>query len=157
MTGSFLCTEPAEGNHGPVKVANAFHFEYADGAPHRSFGTTCYAWAHQGDALEELTLETLRDAPFNKLRTCVFPKHHEFSLNEPVYHPFERTAEGDWDFTWFHPPFFRHFEQRAGELCELGIEADLIQFHPYDRWGFDDMGAQADDRYLRYVVTRLAA
>src|SRR5205085_98784 len=41
----------------------------------------------------------------------------------------------------------------------LGIEADLILFHPYDEghWGFDRMGAAADDRYARYVVARLAA
>ena len=39
----------------------------------------------------------------------------------------------------------------------LGIEADLILFHAYDRWGFSDMGPAADDRYVRYVVARLAA
>jgi hypothetical protein len=41
----------------------------------------------------------------------------------------------------------------------LGIEADLILFHPYDKghWGFDRMGASADDRYLRYLIARLAA
>ena len=36
-----------------------------------------------------------------------------------------------------------------------GIEADLILFHPYDRWGYSNMGAENDDRYLRYVVARL--
>ncbi len=40
---------------------------------------------------------------------------------------------------------------------ELGIEADIILFHPYDRWGFATMDAATDDRYLRYVVARLAA
>jgi hypothetical protein len=39
----------------------------------------------------------------------------------------------------------------------MGIEADLILFHPYDRWGFSNMGADNDDRYVRYVVARLAA
>ncbi len=33
---------------------------------------------------------------------------------------------------------------------DLGIEADLILFHAYDRWGFSDMGRAADDRYVRY-------
>jgi hypothetical protein len=44
-------------------------------------------------------------------------------------------------------------------LCDLGIEADIILFHPYDKghWGFDRMPAEADDRYLRYVIARLAA
>ena len=33
----------------------------------------------------------------------------------------------------------------------------MILFHPYDRWGFSDMGPAADDRYVRYAVARLAA
>ena len=43
---------------------------------------------------------------------------------------------------------------------QVGIaidEADLILFHPYDRWGYSNMPAEADDRYLRYIVARLAA
>jgi hypothetical protein len=41
----------------------------------------------------------------------------------------------------------------------MGIEADVILFHPYDKghWGFDRMDSAGDDRYLRYVVARLAA
>jgi hypothetical protein len=39
----------------------------------------------------------------------------------------------------------------------LGIEADLILWHPYDRWGFAEMGAANDDRYLRYAIARLGA
>jgi hypothetical protein len=35
----------------------------------------------------------------------------------------------------------------------------VILFHPYDydHWGFDRMGAENDDRYVRYVISRLAA
>src|SRR5262249_17381451 len=53
----------------------------------------------------------------------------------------------------------RHVEERVGELLDLGIQADLILFHPYDEghWGFDRMPAEVDDRYARYVVARLAA
>jgi len=57
----------------------------------------------------------------------------------------------------FNPEFFRHLEALIYELMKLGIEADLILFHPYDRWGFADMGSEADDLYLRYIVARLAA
>ena len=39
----------------------------------------------------------------------------------------------------------------------MGIEADLIVFHPYDRWGYATMPAEADDRYLRYLVARMSA
>ena len=61
------------------------------------------------------------------------------------------------DFSRFEPAFFQHFEQRVADLLDLGIEADIILFHPYDRWGFAMMDAETDDRYLRYVVARLAA
>ena len=32
--GSFTCTAPRPGNHGPVRVANTYHFAYADGTPY---------------------------------------------------------------------------------------------------------------------------
>ncbi len=156
-TGEFTCTEPSPGNHGPVRVRSTFHFGYADGTPYAPIGTTCYAWIHQGNELEAKTLDTLRDSPFNKLRMCVFPKDYFYNKNEPVYYPFERTETGDWDYARFSPPFFRHLEKQVGNLLELGIEADIILFHPYDRWGYATMDAETDDRYLRYVVARLAA
>ena len=88
---------------------------------------------------------------------CVFPKHYAYNENEPVYHAFERTEIGEWDDTRFNPRFFQHLEKRVGDLLALGIEADLILFHPYDRWGYSMLEAETDDRYLRYVVARLAA
>jgi len=156
-TGEFVCAEPTQGNHGPVRVCNTYHFAYADGTPYIPVGTTCYAWVHQGDALEEQTLETLKRSPFNKLRMCVFPKDFLYNKNDPVYYPFERIETGEWDLTRFSPPFFSHLERRVQDLLALGIEADIILFHPYDRWSFVNMDAEADDRYLRYVVARLAA
>lgn len=171
--GAFTCVAPAAGNHGPVRVANTYHFAYADGAPYKQIGTTCYVWTHQGDELEQQTLATLTGAPFNKMRMCVFPKHYAFNENEPERYPFPCLSRGssEWTGSWaidvqsgwsfdltrFEPDFFRHFEQRVAQLRDLGIEADIILFHPYDRWGFATMDAAADDRYLRYVVARLAA
>ncbi len=55
------------------------------------------------------------------------------------------------------PAFWRHFEQRILQLQQLGIEADIILWHPYDRWGFADMSDEQDDRYLRYCIARLGA
>jgi hypothetical protein len=156
-TGAFTCVPPAAGNHGPVQVDRGYHFVYADGAPYIQIGSTCYVWNHQGDALEEQTLQTLATAPFNKLRMCVFPKHYRYNANEPEFYPYEKNASGGWDFARFNPPFFRHLEKRIADLCRLGIQADLILFHPYDRWGFAAMPAEADDRYLRYVAARLSA
>lgn len=171
--GTFTCVAPTVGNHGPVRVANIFHFAYADGTPYKQIGTTCYVWTHQGDELEELTLATLAGAPFNKMRMCVFPKHYAFNENEPERYPFPLLSRGSstwtgsykvdvqegwkFDFEHFEPDFFRHFEQRVAQLRDLGIEADIILLHPYDRWGFATMDAATDDRYLRYVVARLAA
>ncbi len=157
IEGAFACTEPLEGAHGLVRVADTFHFAHDDGTPHRPIGTTCYAWTHQGDELEEQTLSTLADGPFNKLRMCVFPKAYAWNENEPELHPFPRTDDGSWDTERFDPAFFRHLEQRVDQLGALGIEADLILFHPYDRWGYSDLGADVDDRYVRYLVARLAA
>jgi len=107
--------------------------------------------------MEEQTLATLKKAPFNKMRMCVFPKAYSYNKNEPEYYPFEGSPLKDWDYSRFNPEFFRHFERRVGDLRELGIEADIILFHPYDRWGFANMSDETDDHYLRYIVARLAA
>lgn len=156
-SGSFTCTPATEHNHGPVYVRNRYHFAYADGTPHISIGTTCYAWAHQPEALMQQTLDTLKSAPFNKIRMCVFPKDYTYNKDEPPLYPFETQTDGSWDTSRFNPAFFRMFEGLVGQLRELNIEADLILLHPYDRWGHSQMSAEDDDRYLRYVVARLAA
>lgn len=174
--GDFLCVAPSSSNHGPVRVVNSTNFAYEDGTPYIPVGTTCYVWNLQGDALEELTLKTLAQAPFNKMRMCVFPKRYSFNLNEPPSYPFpgKVTREWDpammnsyrsseppnyWDFSQFNPEYFQHLEKRILDLQALGIEADLIIFHPYDfgAWGFDRMPAEVNDRYLKYLVARLAA
>lgn len=154
--GTFRCVGPGPANHGPVQPTNTWHFCYADGTPYLPFGTTCYAWTHQGNALEEQTLQTLRASPFNKVRMCLFPKDYLFNANEPEHHPFDESLAGVRDFTRPNPQFFRHLEGRIADLRDLGIEADLILFHPYDRWGYAAMGAENDDAYLRYAAARLA-
>lgn len=155
--GAFTCTAAPAGVHGPVRVRNLQHFGYEDGTPYFPFGTTCYAWVHQSQAMQEQTLKTLARAPFNKMRMCVFPKHYEYNHNEPALYPFVRDAAGKHDFTRLNPAYFAHLEQRIGDLRALGIEADLILFHPYDRWGYATMTAEEDDRYLKYVLARMSA
>jgi hypothetical protein len=159
VRGEFSVVPPQPGNHGPVSVAHTYHFAHADGTPFKPLGTTCYAWTQQGPALEAATLATLATAPFNKLRMCVFPKHYDWNTNEPPLYPFAGTPATNWDFTRFNPAYFQHLEQRILDLQRLGIEADVILFHPYDggHWGFDRMPAAADDRYLHYITARLAA
>jgi hypothetical protein len=163
-TGRFFCTAAAKNSHGPVSVRDIHHFAYADGRPYFPFGTTCYAWAHQGDAMEEETLATLRTSPFNKIRMCVFPKHYEYNHNEPQFYVFPRlkgpdaqNPQGVNDYTRFDPAFFAHFEKLLGHLREMNIEADLILFHPYDRWGYANLSPEAEERYLRYLIARFGA
>src|SRR6185312_2214758 len=156
-TGKLTCTAALATNHGPVSVRNVHHFAYADGTPYFPFGTTCYAWVHQGEDVQRDTLEALKKAHFNKIRMCVFPKSYEYNHNEPPFYPFERNAAGVHDFSRPNPAFFAHIEARIADLQAIGVEADLILFHPYDRWGFSSMPAEADDFYLRYVLARMSA
>lgn len=158
VAGSFTCEPSWPDVHGPVRVANTYHFAYADGLPYLPTGTTAYAWIHQPEKLQRETLRTLRDGPFNKIRMCVFPKDYTYNRNEPEDFAFPRLPDGSgFDFNRFNPAFFRRLEDRIADLDEQGIEADLILFHPYDRWGFSRMPAEVDDRYLRYIVARLSA
>jgi hypothetical protein len=175
-SGTFTCVGPGAGNHGPVQVANSYHFAYADGTSFYPVGTTCYVWHLQGDTLAEQTLESLRQAPFNKLRFCVFPKRFLYNNNEPAAYPFPGQGKGEkkldfssisrkapatysWDLNFFNPTYFKNLEKRVLDLQRLGIEADLILFHPYDfgAWDFDRLPAEVNTRYLKYIVARLAA
>jgi hypothetical protein len=155
--GGFSCIGPRPRIHGPVRVRNKFHFAYEDGTPYFPFGTTCYAWTHQPLAMQEETLATLKKARFNKIRMGVFPKDYIYNANEPLYPAFLTGADGKEDFDRPNPVMFRHFESQVGALREIGVEADIIIFHPYDRWGYCDMGAERDFRYVRYLAARLAA
>jgi hypothetical protein len=157
-TGVVTVDSPSGNNHGPVVVFDTFYLRYADGSPYHEFGTTCYAWVHQPRELQEQTLITLADSPFNKIRFCVFPKsYYVANKNEPEFFAFQKGADGKFDFSRPDPVFWHNFEQRILDLQKLGIEADIILWHPYDRWGFADMSKAEDDRYLRYCIARLSA
>ncbi|WP_180902718.1 DUF5060 domain-containing protein [Martelella soudanensis] len=157
QAGSFNVSAASDGNHGPVRVRNRFHFGYEDGTPFFSFGTTCYAWVHQPLDMQKQTLETLKKTGFNKIRMGVFPKDYPYNTNEALHDCFERGPDGKLDFNRPNPVFFRHFESQVAALCALGIEADIIVFHPYDRWGYADMSEEQDYRYVAYLAARLAA
>ena len=184
LEGEFCAAAPGEGNHGPVRVTGETALAYSDGTPYYSIGTTCYAWVHQPEALQEQTLDTLRKSPFNKIRFCFFPKFYDYNRKEPITYPFERgNGEGidpelvkretetridmpglffpepDYSFNYLRPntEHFRRFDLRIRQLQEMGIEADLILMHPYDRWGMNQMSAEASDAYLRYVAARYGA
>ena len=175
VQGEFTVSAARGSNHGPVHVSG-MHFDYADGTPYYSVGTTCYVWELQSDELIEETLVSLKESGFNKIRFCVFPKHYVYNLHEPRSYPYEGTpmdssvlttenfgsyigacAGNDWQFDRFNPEHFRHIERCIMRLMELGVEADIILWHPYDRWGFSCMTRAQDEMYLRYVVNRFSA
>ncbi len=153
-SGSLECTPAKADNHGPVSTAHEFHFQYMDGKPYFPFGTTCYSCAFMGAPFEEQTMTTLATAGFNKVRLCLLPKPqgHELTLL-----PFLRNANGESDLTRLNPAYFQHWEKTIARLRSMGIEADVILFHPYDAWGYKSMPAEANDLYLRYAIARLAA
>ena len=157
-TGDFLVTPPGKGNHGPVRVSNTYHFAYADDTPYKPIGTTIYNWLDAPVEVQEQTLKTLARAPFNKARMLLTQQPKPYMNKQPPAHwPFAGRPPRDWDFTRFNPEFFRQYEKRIGQLRDMGIEADVILFNPYGRWGFETMSAENDDRYVRYVVARFAA
>lgn len=176
IRGNFFVSPASKDNHGPVHVANTFHFAYEDGTPYYSIGTTCYVWDLQSDELIAQTLDALKKTAFNKIRFCIFPKHYDYNLNEPRSYPYEgtpmdssvltkenfdqytdKTDGNHFDLTKFNPEHFRHIEYCITELMKLGIEADLIVMHPYDRWGFAQMTPEQDRLYWRYVIARFGA
>jgi len=153
-TGSFECVDT--GLKGRVRAAGT-HFEYANGDIYRPFGTTVYALAHQEDALVGETLESLKHSPFNKVRMCVFPKHYDYNHNEPPVDPFEKDDKGRWDVDRPCVLFWQRFEHILKKISDMGMQIDLILFHPYDRWGFSRMTMEENRRYLDYLLARLSA
>ncbi len=157
QTGAFTATTPSKENHGPIEIFKTWYLRYTDGTPYHQFGTTCYAWIHQTDALQKQTLKTLASSPFNKIRFCVFPKDYSYNKNEPDLFAFRKGRDGKFDYSLPDPAFWHHLEQRILDLQKLGVEADIILWHPYDRWGFKKMSDEQDDQYLRYCIARLSA
>jgi hypothetical protein len=162
--GSFECITADGSNHGIVRVSDTYNFKYADGKQYYPLGTTAYAWTHMSQAVQELTLNSLKQSGFNKIRMCVFPKNYDLVKEEPELYPYVIKSTGtdgkkEWDLNQFNPAFFQHLEKRIADLEQLGIEADLILFHPYDkgRWGFDAMPMEANLRYIQYISARLSS
>lgn len=158
--GSVEVQPATANNHGPVE-SRGYGLYYADGTPHFSVGTTCYQWASKGSALQQATLQTLREGPqgaggpvFNKIRMTVFPKWYDYNHANPVemgtafdVRPGSVAANatawgcvgndcpptaGSYDLRRFNVSFWQHYEGLVGALQEIGVVADVIVFHPYD-------------------------
>lgn len=153
--GEFLCDACAENRHGRVRTRED-GFVYQDGTKFLPFGTTCYAWTHQSKELQETTVQTLSKSCFNKIRMLLFPKFMPYNEEDPKVFPFEKDAEGNWNVNKIVPAYWDNLDLRLTQLGELGIEADLILFHPYDKWGFSELTQEASLTYVSYCIARLA-
>ncbi len=170
-----IYAEPADESHHGIPQADGTHLRFSDRTLFTPFGTTIYALAHQSDELTEKTIESLATSPFNKVRLCVFPKHYQYNHNEPALYPFltlqgktpdtvsrengplSQITEPLWDTSKPDPAFWDAFEEKLIRLEKLGITADLILFHPYDRWGFSILSREESMQYLDYAMRRLSA
>lgn len=153
-SGSFECVNPTGNNHGPLRIVNTYYLEYADGTPFYAVGTTAYQWTSVKQSIQDKTVQTLAHAPFNKIRMCVFPKTYKYGNDtEPWQYPFVEPK----DFTKPNYLFFQNFDKRIRQLLDLGIQADVILFHPYDKWGYAAMGKANNELYVRYLIARLSA
>lgn len=175
LSGRFVVNEASENNHGPVRTANTYHFSYEDGTAYHPVGTISHGWHLKYDGDIAASLKALKSSGFNKVRFSIFPRHNEYNLDDPQYFPYEGTPmsthvltaenakeyngeseESHFDFSQFNPEYFRHLESCIIELGKAGMEADLVLFHPYDRWGFSTMSDEQNNLYLSYVTNRLA-
>jgi hypothetical protein len=155
-SGRFTVTPAPAGVHGMVRPAKTYHFSYADGTPYFLLGTTSYNWLNRDAALQDKTLATLRASPFTKIRFGLFPKWYAFNHVEPAVFPYVRKPDGSFDYDRFDPRFFANVDKRIQQLADMGVEADVILFHPYDHWGFSKMDQAHNEAWIRYVVARLA-
>ncbi len=154
--GHEVCEASDNHIHGIVKTQDT-HFVYADGTRFVPFGTTVYALAHQEDEVVSETLGSLRNAPFNKIRMCVFPKHYVYNHKDPYLYAFEKKEDGGGDVGKPCIAFWHRFESILNRINAMGIQVDLILFHSYDRWGFSNLSQQDNLLYLKYLLCRLSA
>ena len=167
-TGRFECVAPGEGNHGPVTTDGSYGFKYADGKRYYPVGTTSYDWMHAVGDYPGRTLRSMEESGFNKLRMLLIVQNFDFGYPEPALYPFELKGKSkdkdgktvfEWDYSRFNPEYFAHVERCIDSLAAIGVEADVVLFHPYDdgRWNFDKMPMDVNVRYAEYVVARLGA
>jgi hypothetical protein len=97
---------------------------------------------------------TLTQSAFNKARINVMA----FSSLAPNDNAFFRTSSAQFDFDQYNVAFYRRFEAGLLDLQAIGVEADLILFHPYDSRGkLSKLPQDQDEAYIRYTVARLSA
>ncbi|MET3848126.1 DUF5605 domain-containing protein [Paenibacillus sp. OAE614] len=155
MKGEFLCLPADPGVHGPVRVADATHFAYADGTAYTPFGTELSAWHIQNGASRAKTIRTLQASAFNKARMSLMPNVEYTGSGESNFSPFAFGEGGKLDFDRYNPAYFARLEECLQVLAQHGIEAELTLL-PANEADVQLTPVQ-EERYIRYVVSRLAA
>ena len=157
-TGTVVGGRPAApAAHGPVRV-DGFHFAHADGTRHRPLGTTAYAWTHQSDELQEQTLATLAESRFTKMRMCLFPKSYLYNANEPDGLPLPRLARRRASTSSGSTPLTSAASSSASPSSASSASRPTSSSStPTTAGASPTSGRAVDDRFLRYVVRRLAA
>lgn len=159
VQGVFNFIPARKNNHGKVIVKDKYWFEHLDGTNYFEAGTTCYAWIHQSEDMQNKTIKTLSKRYFNKIRMCIFRKWYEFNHQQPLRYPFVGNIDDGFDYESFNIDFFNHLDECITKLAELDIQADIILFHPYDydKWNFNGLSLEQDKHYLKYVFARLSS
>lgn len=135
-------------------IVKGLHFYYESGKNYLPFGTTVYALLYQPRERIRQTMETIKNSPFNKIRMCIFPKYLVYNEEEPLWFPFAKNGDR-WDFDVPCQEFWDELDTLIEEFAEIGVQVDLILFHPYDRWGFAELSFEECLKYLAFVVERL--
>lgn len=170
-SGYFECESSGNGNNGRVvrsrdvrraTMPNIYEnetnhrFSYENGIPYHPFGTSCLAWGNTSEDINDATLDSLAHSPFNKVRIYVFPDSRAYTDKEPEEYPYLWSTQGVFDYTRFNNIFFEKLESKIAALDDLGIQAELVLFHPWDKWGFHKMSRQENLLYISYIARRLS-
>lgn len=175
LSGGFIVKEADIHNHGPLRVLGT-SFQFEDGTSFQPISTTCYAYTSQFDGDIYATNETLKDSLFNHLCFAIMPLHNENNLVDPQDFPYEgngmspqvltkenakeyqKNPQGNhFDYARFNPTYFQRLESCIKDLEKMGIVAELILFHPFDRWGFAQMKEDENRLYISYIMNRLSS
>jgi hypothetical protein len=155
QTGTFESLPSGDDNHGPVRIRDTYHFSYADGTPYYPVGTTAYRWMEAEKEIQDQSIRSLKNSSFNKLRMKVGPTVNGY---DPVIRPYWFTSDR-YDFTMPNPEYFQIFEEGIMRLRNIGIEAEVLFFHPYDKGTFymGEMNREERLIYLDYIIARFGA
>ena len=86
----------------------------------------------------------------------VFPKDYPYNTNAALHDVYE-VVDGTGTSIGRTTPRSAISRPRSAACRDLGIEADMIMFHPYDRWGYCSMSPEQDNRYVAYIAARFGA